>query len=99
MSSGDAVARLLIRGRVQGVGYRMWCVRTARDLGLRGWVRNLADGSVEALACGSAAAIAALEYAAHDGPSHAKVKDVQRENLDLSVAQSLGPDFEEAPTA
>jgi acylphosphatase len=99
MSRSDTVARLLIRGRVQGVGYRAWCVRAARSLALRGWVRNLTDGSVEVLACGSEEAIGALVAAAHDGPSSAKVTDVHRADLEPSSAHSLGPDFHEAPTA
>ena len=45
-------ARLRITGRVQGVGYRVWALRMASRLGLRGWVRNRSDGSVEALVIG-----------------------------------------------
>src|SRR5580692_5803626 len=52
--------RLIITGRVQGVGYRDWAITTARNLGLRGWVRNRTDDSVEALIAGEDAAVAAM---------------------------------------
>jgi len=42
----EKTVRLHITGRVQAVGYRLWATRTAASLGLRGWVRNRADGSV-----------------------------------------------------
>jgi acylphosphatase len=48
----EKTLRLRITGRVQGVGYRLWATRTAARLGLRGWVRNRSDGSVEVLATG-----------------------------------------------
>ena len=60
MSGGRIAQRLVISGRVQGVGYRDWTVATARGLGLDGWVRNRRDGGVEALVAGDAAAISAL---------------------------------------
>jgi acylphosphatase len=68
--------RLTITGRVQGVGYRIWAERTAVQLGLRGWVRNRADGSVELLATGEDAAIAGLIEACRQGPRAAVVTDV-----------------------
>ena len=69
-------ARLVIRGQVQGVGYRWWAVGRARELGLAGWVRNCADGTVEALAIGAPDAIAAFARACEAGPRHALVEAV-----------------------
>ena len=60
--------RLTITGRVQGVGYRLWAERAATALGIRGWVRNRADGSVELMATGSKEAVAALIEACRQGP-------------------------------
>ena len=68
--------RLRITGRVQGVGYRVWAERTATALGLRGWVRNRADGSVEIAATGEDAAVAALIEACRQGPRAAIVTAV-----------------------
>jgi acylphosphatase len=72
-------ARLRIEGQVQGVGFRWWAVSEARRLGVEGWARNRADGSVEILALGTAAAIAALQRACRIGPAAAQVLDVSRE--------------------
>jgi acylphosphatase len=72
----EKTVRLRITGRVQGVGYRLWATRTAASLGLRGWVRNRSDGSVEALATGAAEAIAALVEACWQGPRGAHVSAV-----------------------
>ncbi|MCB1509160.1 MAG: acylphosphatase [Hyphomicrobiaceae bacterium] len=65
-----------VTGRVQGVGYRAWCARVAESLGLAGWVRNLADGSVEAVLSGPDEAVAAQLSRMGQGPSHARVDDV-----------------------
>ena len=67
---------LRITGRVQGVGYRAWAIETARRLGLRGWVRNRADGSVEALVIGADDPVAALIEACREGPFAARVTEV-----------------------
>jgi acylphosphatase len=73
--------RLRISGRVQGVGYRAWAVRRAAELGLRGWVRNRADGSVEALAIGNDDAVAAMIEACRKGPLGARVVNVNTSNV------------------
>jgi acylphosphatase len=71
-------ATLRVEGRVQGVGFRWWTVGVAQRLGLSGWARNRADGSVEILAIGEAAAIADLERAVTEGPQAAHVTAVRR---------------------
>ena len=70
--------QLRVAGRVQGVGYRAWMERKAHEAGLRGWVRNRLDGSVEALLIGDRPAIDAVAAAAQRGPRLALVTDVQR---------------------
>ena len=69
-------ARLRITGRVQGVGYRAWALQAASRLGLRGWVRNRTDGSVEALVIGEDDAVARMIEACREGPFGARVSDV-----------------------
>ena len=68
--------RLRIRGRVQGVGYRAWALQTATRLGLRGWVRNRADGTVEALVIGADDALAVMIESCYEGPFAARVRDI-----------------------
>jgi acylphosphatase len=68
--------RLRITGRVQGVGYRIWAERTAQSLGVRGWVRNRSDGSVELQASGDDDAVATLIEACRQGPRAAAVTNV-----------------------
>ena len=65
--------RLVISGRVQAVGYRAWTIDTALRLGVRGWVRNRADRTVEALIIGDDDALAALIEACRKGPPAARV--------------------------
>jgi acylphosphatase len=73
-------ARLLrIEGRVQGVGYRDWILREAQRLGLDGWVRNLVDGSVQALVAGDEAAVEALLTLCRRGPLMARVDAITEE--------------------
>jgi acylphosphatase len=74
--------RLVISGRVQGVGYRDWMVRKARDLGVSGWVRNRIDGSVEALVAGDTAAVEELLRLCRRGPRMAEVVSIEEELAD-----------------
>jgi len=68
---------LSISGRVQGVGFRLYMQRKARELGLTGWVRNRRDGSVEAMIQGGPEAVAAMIAWARRGPPGAVVADVR----------------------
>jgi acylphosphatase len=73
-----AAVRLLVEGRVQGVGFRWWVTAQAAGLGLDGWVRNLTDGRVEVLAIGHADAIERLADVCERGPAGAQVRLVAR---------------------
>lgn len=66
--------RYVVRGRVQGVGFRAFVLQRARRLGLRGSVRNLADGSVEVRAWGDEVGLAELRAHLADGPGHARAR-------------------------
>jgi acylphosphatase len=74
--TGLARVHLRVSGVVQGVGFRASTVGEARRLGLRGWVRNLADGRVEIEAEGGRAALAALVRWCERGPPSAQVEGV-----------------------
>jgi acylphosphatase len=78
--------RLVIRGRVQGVGYRDAMVDAARAAGVAGFVRNAADGSVEALLQGDDAAVARVIAWAAQGPPHARVERVLVEAIETDAA-------------
>jgi len=89
LSAGQIARRLRIRGRVQGVGYRVWAAGAARDLGLSGWVRNRTDGSVELLAVGAAGDIEALIERCRRGPLSARVDDLAIEEAMGIVAEGF----------
>jgi acylphosphatase len=69
--------RYVLRGRVQGVGFRWFVEREAHILGIAGWVRNKSDGSVEVLAMGSPEQLAGLRSRLREGPRAARVDDVE----------------------
>lgn len=70
--------RFLVTGLVQGVGFRWFVARHARALGLTGYARNLADGSVEVVVDGAADALPELERLLRTGPASAQVDQVER---------------------
>lgn len=78
--TGQAVktVRILMSGRVQGVGFRYWTQLQAEARGLDGWVRNLRDGRVEAVFQGPAAEVETIIEACREGPPVAKVSELQR---------------------
>lgn len=78
---GTVVVHYLIRGAVQGVGFRWFVMREAHRLRLHGWVSNLPDGTVEVMADGPAPLLGELQRALARGPSTAKVSSV--ENIDV----------------
>jgi acylphosphatase len=92
--SGEISVNVRIRGRVQGVWYRGWTVDEAERRGLRGWVRNRRDGSVEAVLCGPAAIIDDMIEAFWEGPPAARVESVDRSQ----AAPFTGRGFVTLPT-
>ena len=77
----DVVRKVLIQGRVQGVGYRVWVEGEATARGLEGWVRNRRDGSVEALFAGAEQAVAEMIASCRRGPPMARVDAVKEGNV------------------
>ena len=72
--------RVVVHGRVQGVGFRDWTKRSARRHGIEGWVRNRTDGGVEALFAGSPGAVAAMIEACRNGPPGAAVTSIEEQD-------------------
>ncbi len=92
-----ACRRLVIRGTVQGVGFRDALQDEARRLALSGWVRNRRDGTVEALACGPEAAVEALIGWCRRGPPLARVTGV---SVDAPPPDAPAPEgFQRLPSA
>ncbi|MDO4244759.1 MAG: acylphosphatase [Deinococcus sp.] len=75
----------LVSGTVQGVGYRLYAQRHARDLGLHGYAENLSDGKVEVVAEGDEAALERLLHWLRRGPPHARVQ-----NVDTQYSEATG---------
>lgn len=83
MPMNEQIARhLVVRGRVQGVGYRNYIEYKANQLGVKGWVRNRLDGSVEAVVQGGLAAVAEIIECAKRGPRAAEVAAVEIGNAE-----------------
>jgi acylphosphatase len=94
----EATLQLRIAGRVQGVGYRDWLSAEALRLGVRGWVRNRRDGSVEAVVQGSPAAVDILITLARTGPPAADVTRVEAQPVSAENDRPY-TGFERLPSA
>lgn len=94
VTDGQKTVNLRVSGRVQGVGYRAWAMARAGRLGLRGWVRNRRDGTVELLVAGPAAAIEQMIADCHAGPSLSRVTEVTA----TAAEPPDGNGFQQLPT-
>jgi acylphosphatase len=99
--AAQTIRRVIIRGRVQQVGFRAWTEYTALEHGLEGWVRNRRDGAVEAVFAGSAEAVAEMVAACRQGPPGAHVEGIdQRDGAARDLAlRRPGDLFSVLPTA
>ncbi|HFC04757.1 MAG TPA: acylphosphatase [Rhizobiales bacterium] len=96
MNSADRKCiRVVISGRVQGVGYRYWMMQAAGRFGITGWVRNRYRGDVEAIVCGRTENINLLLQACRKGPTFANVTEVEV----LEQVDGQYSSFEARPTA
>lgn len=95
-----AILQVMIRGRVQGVGYRAWVEHQATTSGLEGWVRNRRDGSVEALFAGTPKHVANMVALCRHGPPSARVDSVTSEtaSADELNLRGAGETFSVLPT-
>jgi acylphosphatase len=96
----QAILHVTIRGRVQGVGYRAWLEYRAGQADLEGWVRNRADGSVEAVFAGPARLAAEMVALCRRGPPSARVEAVLHESggTELLGLRRAGERFSVLPT-
>ena len=78
--------KLRIQGQVQGVGYRRWFEQQALDLGLKGYVKNLSSGDVEAVILGSELNVNHMLQLSLAGPAHANVASIEQTELKLDDA-------------
>ena len=85
------VLHFLIRGRVQGVGFRWFVHSEAAEIGLRGWVKNTVQGNVEVVAAGDPEQIAELRAALQKGSRGSRVDAIAEHELQTNEADSFGP--------
>lgn len=85
MEKPTEARRYLVRGRVQGVGFRWFVEREAHTLGIAGWVRNNHDGSVEVLAQGTRDQLSGLRSRLREGPPAARVDAVEESEAQMNT--------------
>jgi acylphosphatase len=98
--SGEVAVHVIVRGRVQGVGFRAFVEDEAMRRGLQGWVRNRRDGTVEALFAGAAEAVRVMIEACRNGPPGSRVEALDQRPANQSEhALGEGGGFAVLPTA
>lgn len=97
---GDVIRHIIVRGKVQGVGYRAWIAGEAMARGLAGWARNRRDGTVEAVLSGPEDAVAELVATCQHGPGMARVSAIDNEPAgeDMLNLRASGERFSVLPT-
>jgi acylphosphatase len=85
------VYHFLVKGRVQGVGFRWFVQQEASEIGLRGWVRNTDDGHVEVVASGTSEQIAEMKTSLRKGSRGSRVDAIVEHELAESEGEKLGP--------
>jgi acylphosphatase len=85
----EQARRWIVRGRVQGVGYRQFAVRAALELGLTGYARNLSDGTVEVYARGRERELSELAGRLHQGPMFSDVRGVEESEAPLLQSEGF----------
>jgi acylphosphatase len=98
---GGAIRRVIVRGRVQGVGYRAFVAHEAMARDLQGWVRNRSDGSVEVLFAGPAEIVSDMVASCRRGPEWSRVEAIKEEaaNSDALNLRRAGERFSVLPTS
>jgi acylphosphatase len=91
MSDKERICHVVIRGRVQGVGYRAFAEYMALEHGLQGWVRNRRDGSVEAVLAGPGSAVEAMIEACRRGPPGARIDAIDEREAQPDLLQRRRP--------
>jgi acylphosphatase len=96
-----SVRHVVVRGRVQGVGFRAWTEMIALERGLQGWVRNRRDGTVEAVFAGETSAVEAMLAACRRGPPGARVDVLEEQHAGVSALDQrhAGERFSVLPTS
>ncbi len=92
MSDGERAITVHVTGRVQGVSYRAYTAEQALRLGVKGWVANRDDGSVDAALFGRGDALAELVGLMRRGPPHAVVEGLDVRSTDRSRAEGAPPE-------